>query len=226
MRVIGFGDSFTAGEGTDNQYVEQLSTFEKIEKYQKEHSWPRYLADKIGVKYVNNGEVGSSNYRIFSNIFEQFAYNNINNDDLVVIMWSSPLRDPLPFFPHMFSRTSPIGLSWSMKEFMSQDTQEWKNRYYEHYGKTEKSEIKYIENDLLKFMEEYFSQYDSISQVVQGYIPHQWEGQENTVVSVASREIKYKKDGTIEDERLFERFFIKDNKIFRVMAWSAEWNTD
>ena len=159
MRVIGFGDSFTAGEGTDNQYVEQLSTFEKIEKYQKEHSWPRYLADKIGVKYVNNGEVGSSNYRIFSNIFEQFAYNNINNDDLVVIMWSSPLRDPLPFFPHMFSRTSPIGLSWSMKEFMSQDTQEWKNRYYEHYGKTEKSEIKYIENDLLKFMEEYFPFY-------------------------------------------------------------------
>jgi hypothetical protein len=77
-----------------------------------------------------------------------------------------------------------------------------------------------------KFMEEYFSQYDSISQVVQGYIPHQWEGQENTVVSVASREIKYKKDGTIEDERLFERFFIKNNKIFRVMAWSAEWNTD
>ena len=149
MRVIGFGDSFTAGEGTDNQYVEQLSTFEKIEKYQKEHSWPRYLADKIGVKYVNNGEVGSSNYRIFSNIFEQFAQNNINNDDLVVIMWSSPLRDPLPFFPHMFSRTSPIGLSWSMKELMSQDTQGWKHRYYEHYGKTEKSEIKYIENDKL-----------------------------------------------------------------------------
>ena len=159
MRVIGFGDSFTAGEGTDNQYVEQLSTFEEIEKYQNEHSWPRYLADKIGVKYVNNGEVGSSNYRIFSNIFEQFAYNNINNDDLVVIMWSSPLRDPLPFFPHMFSRTSPIGLSWSMKEFMGQDTQEWKNRYYEHYGKTEASEIKYIENDLLKFMEEYFPFY-------------------------------------------------------------------
>ena len=48
-----------------------------------------------------------------------------------------------------------------------------------------------------KFMKEYFSQYDSISQVVQGYIPHQWEGQENTVVSVASREIKYKKDGRV-----------------------------
>ena len=68
----------------------------EIEKYQKEHSWPRYLADKIGVKYVNNGEVGSSNYRIFSSIFEQFAYNNINNDDLVVIMWPLQLiRVPL-----------------------------------------------------------------------------------------------------------------------------------
>ena len=158
MRVIGFGDSFTAGEGTDNQYVEQLSTFEEIEKYQKEHSWPRYLADKIGVKYVNNGEVGSSNYRIFSNIFEQFAYNNINNDDLVVIMWSSPLRDPLPFFPHMFSRTGPIGLSWSLKELVG-GSEESLKRYYEYWGKTNKHYISYMENDLVKFMENYFPFY-------------------------------------------------------------------
>jgi len=31
-----------------------------------------------------------------------------------------------------------------------------------------------------KFMEEYFSQYDSISQVVQGYIPHQWEDRKHS----------------------------------------------
>jgi hypothetical protein len=46
------------------------------------------------------------------------------------------------------------------------------------------------------------------------------------VVSLASREKKYKKDGTFEDDRLFERFHIKDGKIFRVQAWSADWYTD
>ena len=70
------------------------------------------------------------------------------------------------------------------------------------------------------------SAYDSISQVVQGYIPHQHEGQTANVVSVASRETKFKKDGTVEDDRLFERFFIRNGKIFRVMAWSAKWNTN
>jgi len=78
----------------------------------------------------------------------------------------------------------------------------------------------------IEFIKEYLSSYDSISQVVQGYIPHQWEGQPHFVVSVASREKKYKKDGTFEDDRLFERFHIKDGKIFRVQAWSADWYTD
>ena len=77
-----------------------------------------------------------------------------------------------------------------------------------------------------EFITEYLKGYDSISQVPHGFIPHQWEGQEHTVVSVASREKKYKKDGTIEDDRLFERFHIKNGKVFRVQAWSADWYTD
>ena len=77
-----------------------------------------------------------------------------------------------------------------------------------------------------EFIKEYLKSYDSISQVVQGYIPHQWEGQPHVVVSVASREKKYKKDGTFEDDRLFERFFVRDGKIFQVQAWSADWNTN
>ena len=77
-----------------------------------------------------------------------------------------------------------------------------------------------------EFIKEYLKSYDSISQVVQGFIPHQWEGQPHVVVSVASREKKYKKDGTFEDDRLFERFFVRDGKIFQVQAWSADWYTN
>ena len=135
MKVIAFGDSWTAGEGTNRSITNKMKTFDEVEQYQKQHSWPRYLADKIGVQYKNFGEVGSTNYRIFSNVFEQFAENQISNDDLIVIMWSSPLRDPLPFFPHMFSRTGPIGLSWSLKE-LATDSKESLKRYYDHWGKT------------------------------------------------------------------------------------------
>ena len=160
MKVIAFGDSFTAGEGTNNEYVSNLKSFEEVEQYQKQHSWPRYLADKIGVKYKNNGEVGSSNYRIFSSVFEQFALNQIDNDDLIVIMWSSPLRDPLPFFPHMFSRTSPIGLAWSIKELGNEKAQRhWIQRFYQHYGETDKHIVDYMDSDLSKFMEQYFPFY-------------------------------------------------------------------
>ena len=158
MKVIAFGDSWTAGEGTNRSITNKMKTFDEVEQYQKQHSWPRYLADKIGVQYKNFGEVGSTNYRIFSNVFEQFAENQISNDDLIVIMWSSPLRDPLPFFPHMFSRTGPIGLSWSLKELVS-DNKESLKRYYEHWGKTNPLHISYMENDLIKFMDNYFPFY-------------------------------------------------------------------
>ena len=158
MKVIAFGDSWTAGEGTNHSITEKMKTFDEVEQYQKQHSWPRYLADKIGVQHKNFGEVGSTNYRIFSNVFEQFAENQISNDDLIVIMWSSPLRDPLPFFPHMFSRTGPIGLAWSLKELVG-GSQESLKRYYEHWGKTNPQHISYMENDLIKFMDNYFPFY-------------------------------------------------------------------
>ncbi len=160
MKIITFGDSWTSGEGTNHSITRkwEVNEMEKMEQYNKSHSWTRYLADKIGVQYKNFGETGSTNYRIFSNVFEQFAQDQINKDDLVIIMWSSPLRDPLPFFPHMFSKTGPIGLSWSLKE-LATDSKESLKRYYDHWGKTNKQWITYMENDLIKFMDNYFPFY-------------------------------------------------------------------
>jgi len=160
MKVIAFGDSWTSGEGTNHFITRkwEVNEIEKLEQYNKSHSWPRYLADKIGVQYKNFGETGSTNYRIFSNVFEQFAENQISNNDLVIIMWSSPLRDPLPFFPHMFSSTGPIGLAWSLKELIHNQTGELQ-RYYGHWIKTNPQWISYIQNDLQKFMKNYFPFY-------------------------------------------------------------------
>jgi len=155
MKIIAFGDSFTAGEGTNHSHTKNLSTFEEVEKYQKEHSWPKYMGDEFDLKWENFGEIGSTNYRIFSNIFEQFARDKINKDDLVIIMWSSSIRDPLPFFPNIFSRTGPVGLSWSMKELEGEDARKlFTDRYYKD------STIRnYLDKDLSKFMSGYFNFY-------------------------------------------------------------------
>ena len=123
MKIVAFGDSFTAGEGTDYDYTETLDTFEEKEEYQRSHSWPKYLSDLMKVDYKNNGEIGSTNYRIFSNIFEQYSDDKIKEDDLIIIMWSSPIRDHLPHFPNMWSSSGPIGLGWSLKELTSTESQ-------------------------------------------------------------------------------------------------------
>jgi len=166
MRIVAFGDSFTAGEGTDYDYTETLDIFEEKEKYQRSHSWPKYLSDLMEIDYVNNGEVGSTNYRIFSNIFEQYSIERIKEDDLIIIMWSSPIRDHLPFFPNMWSTTGPIGLGWSLKEFSSPESMEsFSKRYFEK--KHKKSTLgtsftgvkKFVESDLFNFFNDSYFKY-------------------------------------------------------------------
>ena len=50
-------------------------------------------------------------------------------------------------------------------------------------------------------------------------------GAENyTIVSIPFSETRYKKDGTVENESIFERFILKDGKFVRVNKWVAESN--
>lgn len=164
MRIVAFGDSFTAGEGANYDYTETLSTFEEKEKYQKSHSWPKYLSDLMKVGYENNGEIGSTNYRIFSNIFEQYSVKNIKEDDLIIIMWSSPIRDHLPFFPNIWSTTGPIGLGWSLKELSSPKSMElFSKRYFKDskssFGDTFHLVKRYVESDLFNFFNDSYFKY-------------------------------------------------------------------
>jgi len=160
MKIVAFGDSFTAGEGTNYDYTEPLDTFEEKEEYQKSHSWPRYLSELMGVGYLNHGEIGSTNHRILSHIFDQYADKKINKDDLVIIMWSSPIRDHLPFFPTMWSRSGPVGLGWSLKELSLPLASElFNHRFYENKFDSFPHVKDYIENDLRNFMDEHYFEY-------------------------------------------------------------------
>lgn len=99
MKLFTFGDSWTEGVGSDVN-LEKLSN-NQIEKTKIRHNfcWANYLSKLLDVEFINLGMGASSNKTIFDMATQSIHNQTINKDDLVVIMWSSSLRDELPFFP-------------------------------------------------------------------------------------------------------------------------------
>ena len=72
MRLITFGDSWTAGHGieTDVKYKEEPFPHMFIQKLRDMNSWPRYVADKFKCSYVNLGVCGYGNEYILKDLKE------------------------------------------------------------------------------------------------------------------------------------------------------------
>ena len=84
-KIISFGDSFTAGLGTDRNYEEsQLGAHplwktwseeekniarNKVHKFQAENSFTKYFADYYGADYINRGAIGCNNKDIMDSFF-------------------------------------------------------------------------------------------------------------------------------------------------------------
>jgi hypothetical protein len=133
-RLVAYGDSWTVGEGCNREIEDTLSKHEKI-IYQKENSWVKLLADQLKMPYENYGISGNPNNKIFNQIVDDVKSGTTTKNDLVVIMWSSSLRDYLPFMPH-----GPKGewLSWSVKHLMETPERfytstQTENRYYDFF---------------------------------------------------------------------------------------------
>jgi hypothetical protein len=58
----------------------------------KPHAWPRHLADKIGIPWVNRASPGMSNYNMIYNIDRDLANGDIFDTDLVILGTTSPNR--------------------------------------------------------------------------------------------------------------------------------------
>lgn len=103
-RVIGYGDSWTEGVGFDPS-VEQKSDdatgmpTDWLVVERKKHSWVRWLADKYNCEWINYGVSGGSTRKAYDRVMSDVRSGNITKDDVVVFMHSSPIRDPLYFFP-------------------------------------------------------------------------------------------------------------------------------
>jgi hypothetical protein len=97
MRLICFGDSWTAGHGveTDKKYKESASVTEGvgfIDKLRVMNSWPRWMADKMGCEFVNFGVCGYSNKHILEDIWEVRDSGFLQEDDIIIVLLSYPYR--------------------------------------------------------------------------------------------------------------------------------------
>jgi hypothetical protein len=113
MILHAYGCSWTAGEGC-NRFIEDTLTGEEKLKFQNENSWVKFLAEKLNISYINNGICGNSNNKIFNKLVEDVRNNKIQKNDFITIMWSSSLRDVVPFLPN------GEWVTWSVKHLIQE----------------------------------------------------------------------------------------------------------
>jgi len=98
-RLVAYGCSWTEGEGADVSIELNLSPNEK-RKFRNENSWPKFLSDKLDIpKCLNRGISGNSNRKMFNDIVKDIENGNVTSDDFVCVMFSSSLRDYVPYLP-------------------------------------------------------------------------------------------------------------------------------
>lgn len=112
MILYGYGCSWTEGEGCDSK-IEKTLKNQELNLFRNSHSWVKVVSDKLNCESVNNGISGNSNSAIFNKIIDDVINGTIKEDDLIVIMWSSSLRDVVPFLP------KNEWVSWSIKHLIN-----------------------------------------------------------------------------------------------------------
>ncbi len=93
MRLVAFGDSFTHGYGISDSIKWKGSAHpNKFEDfYRRMNSWPRYLAEKLDIPFINMGQCAIGNKEIYEIIKENV--DEILDDDLIIVAFSFPYRN-------------------------------------------------------------------------------------------------------------------------------------
>ena len=112
MILHAYGDSWTEGEGCDLEIESTLKNQELI-IYRNQKSWVKLLADKLNLQWINNGKSGNPNSVIFNSIIDDVTNDRIKKGDLVIVLWSSSLRDYAAFLPRQ------QWVSWSVKHLVN-----------------------------------------------------------------------------------------------------------
>lgn len=100
MKLFTFGDSWTEGVGGNIKEEQTTEIPEEKTRIRHKYGWPTQLAKLLKVDLQNDGVGAFSNNAIFNAVNFKLKNQLISSDDFVIIMWSSSLRDGVPFFPN------------------------------------------------------------------------------------------------------------------------------
>lgn len=113
MKLFTFGDSWTEGVGGNLKEEYTTDIPEERTKIRYKYAWPTLLSKHLNIPFDNFGIGGCSNKSIFDAVCNSIDTDLIKKDDLVVIMWSSSLRDYAAFLPRQ------QWVSWSVKHLLN-----------------------------------------------------------------------------------------------------------
>jgi lysophospholipase L1-like esterase len=99
MKLFTYGDSWTEGVGSDLIKEHLIDDEEERKKFRNDRSWPSKLSSLLQIEHQNQSISGVDNNSIFNNVIDNIKSGLIKSGDLIIIMWSSSLRDNVPFFP-------------------------------------------------------------------------------------------------------------------------------
>ena len=181
-KIIGIGDSWTIGEGWISHEDEAVK-LSKIPDWEKDgsgfagqpkalyelrttHSYTRWLADKFNVPYEVFAVSGGANHQ-FQQFFMDLNQNGkIDKNTLVIIGWSSALREQADFFPNSFDRESSF-IFWSSdlvvdKDRFYRNTSSPFEAYWKKYYISNLLDTSYFEHKTLNYklmIQEYCAHY-------------------------------------------------------------------
>jgi len=112
MILYGYGCSWTEGEGCDIKIENEISDRILKKEFRNSNSWLKFLSDKLQLEYINNSFSGNANNKIFNDVIRDIQNGIVKKGDFVIIMWSSSLRDYVPFLP------KGEWISWSVKHLL------------------------------------------------------------------------------------------------------------
>jgi hypothetical protein len=155
MKLYAYGDSWTEGQGAIIEEEQKIKDRMVLKDFRNKHSWPLMLANKLNCDHENNGWSGKANNLIFNEVINDLRNGKIHKGDLVVIMWSSSLRDHVHFLP------KGEWISWSIKELTLLP-----HKFFESYKFGDDKYNGFLEDYKRFFLENMFNQnyYNIINQ--------------------------------------------------------------
>lgn len=99
MKLFTYGDSWTEGQGADVIKEGSIESRDERKKFRNDRSWANKLSSLLNIEHQNQSISAVNNNFIFNEVINNIKSGVVNSGDLIIVMWSSSLRDDVPFFP-------------------------------------------------------------------------------------------------------------------------------